>query len=152
MRQTTRKVKKPVRRRKKTAAEAFPMTKRTTANDMFLLIKRFMQSKNVHYNQKGKLYYVLAGIRGPDEYKHHGPHKTDAGYITIKGATTAVIRHHLFGGRIGFGPMVAPDSLAGRELRAKLDYPKYGHDHFMSHARKAFRDLGLSWDMKNGVD
>lgn len=93
------------------------------------------------------LWRVLTALRGPD-----------AGSESLKKSTTAIIRDKAFpglmagkGNRIEYvnGAMFAKDT----EIRAKLRKKENGvfttNSHFINHAIKAFRALGMKWDENN---
>lgn len=85
--------------------------------------------------QADDLWAVLSALRGPDN-----------GDWKLKVATTAVIRHKL-GLEKSNGQFVVME-----DTELAVDYRKnLGDDnsHFVSHAQRAFKALGLKWDALN---
>jgi hypothetical protein len=103
-----------------------------------------------------KFWLVLSALRGPDK-------EFDANdyFCAVKRATTGIIRHTIgIETRIGFascGIAVNRDDEINAHLRRCLtsndkkdkELQETVGEHFIDHAVKAFRVLGLSWDKVN---
>lgn len=133
------------------------MTNRKTAADVLAaLVEDFGVLPN---EERKKVWDVLTALRGPD-----GVHDADD---LLKQSTTCVIRRRLFGDALSrLDPLGYPyaaqngDTPARAAQRATCDLEsvpvsaasKHPHAHFIRHAQRAFRALGLKWTSVNGED
>jgi hypothetical protein len=111
------------------------------ADDMFKLLHDFMAYNAHPYLEQQKVWDALTGLRGPDG-------GGDARYLD-KRATTAVIRHKIFGSDSGAENFaeISEDSDKQVERRSRNQMMKRINtgDHFIEHARRAFKALDLEW-------
>lgn len=105
----------------------------STATDALKVIRKVMQT--YYTGEARKLWDILTALRGPDNQD-----------IELKLATTAVIRHAVYG-YVNHGGTAAPDNSIRCAYRAKLDEAGYTKDtdHFINHAKDAFKHLNLKW-------
>lgn len=122
----TKKRKTPVRRKAKARVP--------TLARLLKDLRTFFQHQNE--DDRGKLWDILTGLRGPDD-----------GNDDTKVATTAVIRYAFLGGDFPQpnGAIVEPD--AEQSLKDRL--PMDDWSHFRNHAMRAFMALGLKWNKVN---
>lgn len=93
-----------------------------------------------------QLWDVLTALRGPDNEDGD-----------VKLATTEVIRWHFLGKAPDMtsfsGSFIAPDSIGSMHMRVYLEANKWyatpSNGHFLGHAMRAFKALGLKWDEVN---
>lgn len=102
--------------------------------------KKFLKNLNGIFHRSSEqtcreVWDILTGLRGPDTQDSE-----------LKGATTSVIRHAIFG----------RDSKVNNRADVSSDYPykaekraKGVSGHFGAHAERAFESLGLSWNNYN---
>jgi hypothetical protein len=108
-----------------------------TANEVLLVIREFMSRDGGSYDEQDKLWCVLAAMRGPDSQEHQP-----------KDASTAVIRWAVLQ-KTGNSFIANPDSQKRAEYRREGKVRFGSSAHFSSHARMAFKALGLKWDEVN---
>lgn len=100
------------------------------------LLKDLVKFLNVNDKAAKDLWWILTALRGPDSHD-----------MTLKAATTCVIRHKLgIKDGTGNGASVVPDNSASVNYRRSVS-PNDGH--FFYHAADAFRALDLKWDENN---
>lgn len=113
-----------------------------TAKEVFALLRAFMENQKVRLHEKRDLWCVLTALRGPD----------DSGSDETKNATTAIVRHAVFGEDClaDWGVISHEDAEHYAEKRRLLELEgRPTQWHFWSHVRSAFEALGLGWNESN---
>ena len=111
-----------------------------TSEEVFAALKEFFESPDVDSVEQRKVWTVLTALRGPDF----------PGTYHVKSSVTTVIRRKLFGGGSGIGEFadMERDAKSSPSIRVSLQ-GKQEWEHFLRHAREAFRVLGLKWEEVN---
>jgi len=106
------------------------------------LVKLAELVNGLPYEEQKVLWDVMSALRGPDNDD-----------LTLKHATTSIIRQKLFGTYCTLGGYVDinGDTLQRVELRQANQHINYCHPnrHFLMHAQRAFETLGLNWEALN---
>lgn len=128
-------MKKKAKSRKAVEAKRRPRPRMAPPKTMKGLLKVLGDFFHRADEEETKLAWdVLTGLRGPDSRDHER-----------KSATTAVIRHAVFGMRNHKIPAaVHADEAGSEQTRSRME-----DDHFRQHAYAAFEALGLKWDEVN---
>lgn len=111
-----------------------------TKQEFLRILDTFFASTDVEGEDKKEVWDILSALRGPDDDD-----------LEKKLATTAILRAKVFpNGREWLETHVADimDDCRGFVSR-RLSLPKTELEHFVEHARMAFRALGLKWDKEN---
>ena len=112
----------------------------TIINDFFILTEPTYSGKSEDFanrtDEASKLWDILTALRGPDDTN-----------LSLKEATTAVIRYHALPVCDKNGATVYKDCI-GNEI-ARHKYESTASRHFISHAKNAFKALGLDWIKTN---
>jgi hypothetical protein len=104
--------------------------------------------QSMDYDSRRDLWHILTALRGPDN-----------GREDVKSATTGIIRAAVFGLDAGrmlqeFAVVEFFDRLAGLRVNEHALCYRAANQHednwhFINHAQKAFRALGLTWETNN---
>lgn len=124
----------------KTVKKAKRLSGPRTLADALRVVRKFYLDPTIPERDRVGFWAVLSALRGPDE---DFVDDWDSG--RVKEATTAVVRWALLGAHPN-SIVVLMDSPKAAKVRCELTSD---NNHFVNHARNAFRALGLAWGTVN---